>query len=228
MIATERKQRPIIFSGEMVRAILDGRKTQTRRAVKPQPPSEIKKVRIARYGHYEITDSGSKRHIIKKSPFRVGQNLWVRETWAKVFQTEPPYGEETPYIIEYRSDTGNPYPGEWPEECKDDEHCGRWRPSIHMPRWASRLALEVTGVRVERINEISNANAIAEGCLGGPSVPGYSEQNHADPYEEFAALWDSLNAKRGYSWDSNPWVWVVEFKVFAETTERTPSGPDPE
>jgi hypothetical protein len=89
-----------------------------------------------------------------------------------------------------------------------NQSCGRWRHPNHMPRWASRITLEVIDVRVERVQEISEEDAKAEGCLLIPCAPKY-----IDTYREtFADLWNSINEKRGFGWDVNPWVWVVEFK----------------
>ena len=166
------KERPIIFSAEMVQAILDGRKTQTRRVMKV-PPREINGVGIV----YESD----------KCPYgQPGNRLWVRETWAY-------WGSiETPEAIIYRTD--------------GDKAGVRWRPSIYMPRKYSRITLEVTGVRVERVQDISHRDALAEGVSYDVS------QDDGAPVPRFQKLWDSINAKRGYSWDKNPWVWVVEFK----------------
>ena len=88
----------------------------------------------------------------------------------------------------------------------------RWIPAIYMPRWASRVIPEITGVRVERVRDITNEDARAEGCAGGV-IRGWSEKNPSEPYEEFSELWDSINAQRRYSWESNPFVWVLSFKV---------------
>jgi hypothetical protein len=164
-------ERPILFSGEMVRAILEGRKTQTRRVIKPQ------------------------LRINYKCPYgQPGDRLWVRETW----QCFKPNTEEiiNPNTVNIRA-LAYRATNEWR---------GKWRPSIHMPRWASRITLEITAVRVERLQDIGEVDAMRE---GDPTC----ENTHID---WFRALWDSINAKRGYSWESNPWVWVVEFQRIRE------------
>jgi hypothetical protein len=194
------KERPILFSGEMVRAILDGRKTMTRRVIKPQPRF------IESSGRWEWPIPTSKIHkgcctsVVTASrewweylmpdqfPYRPWDRLWVRETWQN-----NPYGG-----IVYRAGSGI-------VNC-----AGRgWRPSIFMPRWASRITLEITGVRVERVRDISESDAKAEGVT--PSIVG-RDFDYLGYRAGFQSLWDSINSKRGYSWASNPWVWVVEFK----------------
>lgn len=204
------KERPILFSGPMVSAILDGSKTQTRRVIKPQPSMLtgmwywVCKKLAAGYLH---TDTEAMIRLMK--PFcpygQVGDQLWVRETHAIV-----------PWTAYLRSDgvqqTRRPndnhdaaiYKAGW-NHCKPS----RWRPSIHMPRWASRIQLEITGIRVERLQDISEADCFAEGCAGGHgSIPGYGY--NATPYEHYKWLWESINGTA--SWGANPWVWVVEFK----------------
>lgn len=186
----QNKERPIIFGSEMVKAILEGRKTQTRRVIKPQPASGV---RFSPFVPGQVED-GHGREL--RCPYAVDR-LWVRETWQAVHYT----GEQTGY---------KEYPGEVVQEDYGPKFGlvfpgggwdGRWRPSIFMPRWASRITLEVVSVRVERLQEISDSDARAEGVL--------CDLNCRRPFME---LWDSINAKRGYGWDSNPWVWVIEFE----------------
>lgn len=173
------KERPILFSGEMVNAILDGRKTQTRRVVKKQP-----------HGAGEWVLQGINwlfpnvcPYIKLKNPYGViGDRLWVKETWKCVLGN-----------VIYKATPNN--------RIKTD----KYKPSIYMPRWASRINLEITNIRVERLQDITETEAIAEGVSGGGSHPDFW-------VGAFADLWDSINAKRGYGWDANPWVWVVEFK----------------
>ena len=209
------EERPIIFSAPMVRAILDGRKTQTRRVVKPQPSQLADQVvcdlndvwrESVRHGNdLHMEPEGTREW---RCPYGVpGDRMWVREAWRMVKQHDA--------ISPKAAHLGGgcltvSYPASDPLE-RDGKHCmGKKRPSIHMPRWASRLTLEVTGVRVERVQEVSQTDAKAEGvrpdCIGGPK----------DYRMEFRRLWDSINAKRGYPWDDNPWVWVVEFKRLKE------------
>lgn len=205
MTATQTKERPILFSGSMVRATLDGRKTQTRRVVtvpwgrrtrcQPFDPYyddvDGKLYCADEYGDWH--EAGEWLHRRYGSP---GDTLWVRETWAPI----SPHEFDAPIEecrIEYRADTGSKYPGEWPDDAGDDPGCCKWRPSIHMPRWACRLRLLVKAVRVERLQAISLSDTLAEGVLG------------------FSGTWDSINAKRDkgrWSWAKNPWVWVYEFE----------------
>ncbi len=184
------KERPILFNGSMVRAILDGRKTQTRRIVKnicdPILIDDILPADPKGFWCFHGNDPS----VCIDCPFgQVGDRLWVRETWAPVSTFDP--SPETGAL--YRADPV--YDGanvEW-----------RWKPSIHMPRWASRITLEVTGVRVERLNEISESDAISEGVtLPNPELETY--------YSGFKRLWQSINGD--HSWSLNPWVWVIEFK----------------
>ncbi|MCW7609078.1 hypothetical protein OM392_14465 [Serratia bockelmannii] len=226
------KERPVIFNGEMVRAILDGRKTQTRRVMKVQPkPSETRPgdfwfsskklesmVHVSDFtpGNSPIADC----HLFFQEhccPFgQVGDRLWVRETWAEA-------GASAPNLTLYRSN----YPAHVPagyENVPEAEDI-RWRPSIHMPRWASRILLEITAVRVERLNDISEEDARAEGisdggCLNcGDSEPCGCASPDPDATDAFAYLWQSIYGLE--SWYTNPWVWVIEFKqVSASEVER--------
>ena len=189
------KERPIIFSGPMVRAILEGRKTQTRRVIKPQPyfacekcnkDEELKVIltgsgisfmlgphmdsRDCPYGLPAVTDEGKFN--------RDGDHLWVRETWGMS-------GSER---YEYKA---------FPADGESFRSCSRWRPSIHMPRKACRLVLEIKNIGVERLQDISEEGARAEGF---------------ESKKAFHGLWNEINEKRGYSWESNPWAWVIEFE----------------
>lgn len=186
--------RPIIFTSESVRAILEGRKTQTRRIVKPQPPAGSVSP------HYENgwwmwrkwTPEGrahginSTRHGDQRSPYgEDGDRLWVRETW----QHDALHDDK----IYYRADR-------FAETVFD-----KWRSSMMMPRSASRIMLEVINVRIERLQDISDNDARDEGV----SPKHYnSRADHRDAYID---LWESINAKRA-PWASNPWVWVINFK----------------
>ena len=232
---TATKELPILMSGEMVRATLEGRKTQTRRIVKPQPPSENYGVGIG-YGPtgaenpdlmcmYSPFERGSARWGVCKCPFgKPGQILWVRERWAvhgllyddlpsSKIRTEDGGCWNDGDSIWYAADGENPPPATG--SCSASQR-GKWRPSIHCPRWASRLTLEVTDVRVERLQEISHEDAIAEGCAGSEWVSGspYIDGPHTDtgelPVEEFERLWESINGAG--SWDANPFVWCVSFR----------------
>lgn len=199
------RERPILFSGPMVRAILEGRKTQTRRIVKPQPvfwvggscwyPSEEDK-RARHYANEEHFQKGSPTDF---SPYgQPGDHLWVRETW---FDTEPfrdaPLFSARASRFAFRADA-------------DSIGCHKWRPSIHMPRAASRITLEVTGIRVERLQEISGADCLAEGVGAPVGTPlAYGSVTAAWNMREYARLWEQINGPG--SWGKNPWVWVIEF-----------------
>ena len=196
------KERGLIFNGEMVRAILDGRKTQTRRIMKnqpagdfPQTPALIRNVVGAGfqwYGHYG--ESG-----IFNCPFgAVGDRIWVRETWAEA-------GASAPDLKLYRANYPEHVPTHYENVPPADEI--RWTPSIHMPRWASRLTLEITGVRVERLRDLSEDDAKSEGITpsSGGVLPGWEYRIN------FRDLWMSIYGAD--NWEANPWVWVIEFKV---------------
>ncbi|WP_176154446.1 hypothetical protein [Burkholderia vietnamiensis] len=212
------KERPILFSGPMVRAILEGRKTQTRRIVKPTGAHHIFQFRGREEARGTDEPTGEwawcraerviSEHI--RCPYgKPGDRLWVREThlaWWKLDEANPAGPRVFSHVAAYAADGYELEPGE------------KWIPSIHMLRAASRITLEITGVRVERLRDISESDARAEGvtieerhkvgyCLGGgrgadrpPSIRALRE------------LWDGLNADAGHGWDANPWVWVVEFR----------------
>lgn len=178
--------KPILFNTENVISLLEGRKTVTRRAVKPQPPAtaHVSKAR-SDYGWSFWEDNPEKHYM--KPPYQPGDILWVRETWA-----------EMPYGFVYRAD------GEEPDgwDCDD-----RWRPSIHMPRAAARIFLRVTGVHVERLQAVNYFGCLNEG------IP--YRQMEADIVQDFAALWDRTIKPKDrptYGWEANPWVWVIEFE----------------
>ena len=184
------KIKPIIFSTQMVRAIMDDKKTQTRRVIKPQPHSEDM---LSQAGH---------DYCVSKAPYKKGDILWVRETWC---WENSQYEKHTGY--RYCSTCA------WNEngKCTNNE-LPYWfegkKPSLHMLREAARLFLRVTGVRAERLQEISGADAKAEGIQR-------SDREMLDGvlYEEkFVELWNSLYAKRGHGWETNPWVWVYQFE----------------
>lgn len=208
------RERPILFSGPMVRAILDGRKTQTRRTdalldlIKDgQEPPKVAQFgkRWGFLGKLPDADEGS----IILSPCRYGgpgTRLWVRETWAtRMFSDEQePSEERRRHYTIYRADSKTV---EWDDgHYHDFGHC--WRPSIFMPRWACRLVLEVVSVRVERLQGISESDATAEGVEMITSI----DHGATDPRAAYKTLWDSLNAKRGHGWATNPWVWCISFK----------------
>lgn len=228
------KERPILFSAPMVRAILDGSKTQTRRIVKTDlvidridtTLSWAKRLAetAAKYGQ-PLSDEQVQRNADKMlgkffpvhtddgmrafmCPYgNVGDRLWVRESF---FIPDAPYAEQQRDLISYKADETHPtalkYTG--------------WRPSIHMPRWASRITLEITNVRVERLHDISGEDAKAEGVEKGwfgdlSMMPDSMTSKGVFPNEchryGFGVLWDKINGKTA-PWESNPWVWAVEFR----------------
>lgn len=189
-------ERGMIFNGEMTRAILDGRKTQTRRPVKF--PVHDKNLGCELAGN-ELAGELSAGNYLNSAFGKPGDRIWVRETWAR-------YNiDQNSHDIAYRATT----PEDWPEE-------GRWRPSIHMPRWASRILLEITNVRVERLNAISEEDARAEGIIDGGCLncgepePCGCANPEPDATDAFAYLWQSIYGQE--NWNANPWVWVIEFK----------------
>ena len=194
-----KRERQILFSAPMVRAILDGRKTQTRRIAKPRfddrKPCEHWK------GENHDGDATMYRHCSHGSeglgcPYgQPGDRLWVRETW---FSSNP----KTPSRVRYAADDLiRLEDGLFARAVCNPP---KWRPSLFMPRWASRITLEIVAVRVERLQDISDTDAIREG------IPDYPDFTGDSPVHDYSALWESINGNG--SWDLNPWVWVIEFK----------------
>ncbi|WP_334034710.1 hypothetical protein [Burkholderia cepacia] len=219
------KERPILFSGPMVRAILEGRKTQTRRVVKHQPPDDVASIIVSHY-HPTIVDRHGEQvpgdEIFGaysddgdwgcKSPFgEPGDRLWVREAWQHSNHPLGPYDADC--LVHYRADYLDDPHGPDGEKSPEGKY-RTWRPSIHMPRAASRITLEITGVRVERLQSISESDARAEGVtIEDHHMRGYCAGEHLPPsIRAFRDLWDGLDADRGQGWDANPWVWAIEFR----------------
>ncbi|MGO0720039.1 morphogenetic protein [Klebsiella pneumoniae] len=226
-------ERGMIFNAEMVRAILDGRKTQTRRIMKIQPEHSglgLRRVIDSKNGSddgkyfWSLSDACGLK-IRSKSftcPFgSVGDRIWVRETFqGPLFDYDlmdsyckDPTPFEKPEFCVYKAD-GVPAPEFY--DADDELHCC-WRPSIHMPRWASRILLEITNVRVERLNAISEEDAAAEGVPpAGSLLPDYPgtfltpKGDFATAKVAFQRLWESIYGAE--NWQANPWVWVIEFK----------------
>lgn len=218
------RERPIIFSGPMVKAILEGRKTQTRRILLPKPKPETAAIDqrsgeetglwytwIKRSGKFGV------HHDFNPQAWRCpygqpGDRLWVRETfWATEGGTY------------YRADGDECFAacdlnqGGYPRSCQQYPNCdcpkfdAEWKPSIHMPRSACRIILEVTKVRVRHLQDIDEEEAQAEGApLAGVNSEAGDERNYVEGFQE---LWDGLNRKRGFAWHTNPWVWALTFKV---------------
>jgi hypothetical protein len=215
---SERKERPILFSGPMVRAIIDGRKTQTRRVIKPQPDPWCRS--------WCLAEAGAKRKSTKHEPIRFmwapcygsdetpngedtyidcpygkpGNRLWVREAWAVV----PHVTDNGPKHRAKGDGTGVTWRADW----NANPSGFKWKPSTHMPRWASRITLEITGVRVERLQDISEADVIAEGVSN--DMPIVWQSGDDTPRGLFGELWESIHGEG--SWDLNPWVWAIEFQ----------------
>ena len=199
------KERPILFSAPMVRALLDGSKTQTRRVVKPQPIADRQFS-----GGYSIAPTkrteGSTLsvwapHVGMACPYgQLGDRLWVRETWnSSGLNWRKPIRDMRKVLgpVHYSAD---PEHGGWMP------YWGTMKPSIHMPRWASRITLEITAVRVERLQDISELDALSEGV----------DQDTCAPVAIYRELWEQINGHA--SWDMNPWVWAIEFKRINQAT----------
>lgn len=231
------KERPILFSAPMVGAILEGRKTVTRRVVKFNAAG-----RAAYFGKQWHPDDAD---IAKACPYgQPGDRLWVRETWRSTASTLDEARALTEDItsgtaVAYLATSVDDLMRNGPMTRADAVECVKfetWKPSIHMPRWASRITLEITGVRAERVRDISEADAIAEGVHRIEIGSGYNDcfsatsttwadvvEQQAAAYEDprlaFRDLWDGINEQRGFGWLANPYVWVIEFK-------RIPQEPD--
>ena len=238
------KERPILFNGEMASAILDDRKTQTRRVMKDTSPVD------ARWTgrRWQIHMGYPIDHIDIPCPYGgEGDYLWVRETWAAEMFWEDAvrirYKDGTTCFYEWPEGMEEWHEREWIRhsdfftkqgvQMESDDYYDfvwvkpetgwplQWRPSIHMPKFISRIKLEITDVRCEHLQDISEDNAIAEGCAGEECLDcdalilyHLNDIFHynVSPQEEFIELWDSINKKRGYGWDKNPWVWVIKFQ----------------
>ncbi len=241
------KERPILFSAPMVRAILDGSKTQTRRICKPAEAHALSYVAGIQDPSYigqrplEITSfswfGDEEGDVQFRCPYgKPGDRLWVRETWSLdmlgAYGTSKGY--DSTYEVAYRADDAEReirvLPGEPDPYVKMyDSQRGDWRPSIHLPRWASRIQLEITGVRVERLMNLSEVDALAEG-ITAVRTPAWDAVHFPEwlrqfddacaagekppigplPSQAFGKLWEEINGSG--SWAKNPWVWVAEFK----------------
>lgn len=206
------KPLPIIFNTEMVRAILDGRKTQTRRVLKAQPhvidtvigERLVIEDPLNSDSYLDFINAKSTSRITKHCPFgQVGDQLYVRETWRQFNSSDECGCSEYP--------CGCPNNGTILFKATGDSGESKWKPSIHMPRSAARIILEVTDVRVERVQDISERDAWAEG------FDGYDDDvtGGQSGYDEFCEAWQSIYGEK--SWQSNHWVWVIEFKVISTT-----------
>ena len=212
------KERPLIFTGESVRAIVEGRKTQTRRLCKKAVDHGVcaDSVHmdgagvgwIAWWGHAATAEETRKMYP-GDSGFlcphgAVGDRIWVRETWARIYDVYP-FAEGDPSHVEYRADgDAGRFPGEWPPETREDAERPRWKSPFFLKRVDSRITLEITDVRVERLHSISWDDVKAEGvlvnCDGTRGARSY-----------FVEAWDKINGKTA-PWSGNPWVWALAFR----------------
>ncbi len=261
-------ERPILFSTEMVKALLEGGKTQTRRLVKPQPIDARKidgNFYEGRHRGYVKVDGHpcwQKQFVREFAPWQVKDILWVRENfrvnaWVPddgelAFRYEAD-GETTSFIQLSNDDDGEKFNRYWIQSCDDlakagykvnEEECYedykydalRLRPSIHMPKSAARIFLEITDIKVERLQDISEEDAKAEGIMrdemgyrnydkelqkqyGDPSV---DFPHFIEPYDSFASLWISINGEQ--SWNDDPWCWAITFKILSTTGLPTTTG----
>lgn len=218
----EIKERPILFSAPMVRAILDGRKSQTRRVVNrlrkfgsiSGPLTEFGKSDTQGYD-WHFRDKGMRWHDIDEARLldlcphgKIGDRLWVRETWQGYQRTSYEYDEwEAAESIKDVTEGGFL---SFVYKADGENYPDKWFPSIHMPRIASRILLEITDVRVERLQDISEDDAIAEGVSNTESFKGIGVDDEMANRYAYRELWQSINGQG--SWDINPWVWVIEFK----------------
>ena len=196
--------KPILFNTEMVRAILEGRKTVTRRVVKPQPESRPTPMKKDSCWPGCFAIQGTAKVI--RPPYQPGDTLWVRETWAKSMAGTFMYQADDKAIM-----------------------VERWRPSIHMPREAARLFLRVTGVRVERLKDIDGHGILKEGIDNGKSNPAMGTRWENMQSMAFAELWNSTLKPADlplYGWAANPWVWVIEFERISKDEAMGGGGDD--
>lgn len=197
------KERPILFSAPMVRAILAGQKTQTRRMVKPIGGDDGFVLQDCGSGWWPYRSDDGESAITRDGnetphscPYgQPGDRLWVREAWRHI---------EGGVMYDAAGGAIDAFEPETVYRADNEKRPGPWKPSIHMPRWASRITLEVTGVRVERLCDISEADATAEGTPNSLHLSGGRFAN-----ENFCHLWETINGEG--SWSANPWVWVVKF-----------------
>jgi hypothetical protein len=228
------KEHPILFSAQMVQAILKDRKTQTRRVVKFPTTKDLTWQLIEHQVNQAVYPMPKGGFVFWSSPVgkefsdrayadsndglrcpygQVGDRLWVRETW-QLWQSSGSVGDEFigDEVMEYEGKIPKQAPGEfsfwhiaYKADCEDSMNW--WRPSIFMPRWASRITLEIVNIRVEQVQEIDNLGALYEGT---PDLR--TMENNWDLRRCFQELWDSINEPRGFGWKVNPWVWVIEFQ----------------
>lgn len=208
--------RPILFSGPMVQAILEGRKTQTRRALNlnwnPGANPDFTGWRAEKQNAHDwLIIGGMGIGAEVSTPIAIGDRLWVREAWRSglTYDDLAPRDMSGEEPLRYEADMSWQTWG-WKADCRE----GRLRAAMHMPRWASRMTLTVTDVRVERLQDISEADAIAEGCKGFVSHDG---EDGETPVEEFHDLWNSINGAG--AWEANPWAAAYTYTVARENID---------
>lgn len=199
------KERPILFSGPMVRAILEGRKTQTRRVLKDEwfhgcLTGDCPHI------HQRECDACLAEYANTECPYGVpGDRLWVRETFRlRADQDEKPPSQDWWKSGAWYCVDGN----DEPSGCGGG--AGKKRPAIFMPRWASRITLDITNIRVQQLQDITEEDAKAEGVQMPDRIP--EPPKWWSYKQEYQYLWNAINAKRGFGWETNPWVWALTFK----------------
>lgn len=202
------KERPILFSTSMVQALIEARKTQTRRVVKSEMIIDQAEFDLGNSPHVIRSEPNLQYWIENGCPFgQIGDQLWVCETWQII--GDPASLPCQRHNLIYTAD----YPN-----CVDKRYYTipditelKFKPSIHMPRWASRILLEITNIRIEQLNDISEEDAAAEGMIA-------DDDFCAEEY--FSMLWNEINGWGEKGWNANPWVWVIEFKVMHGETHE--------
>lgn len=216
-------EHPIIYQTDMIRAYLDDKKSMTRRVIKGIDNKCDELVNTGNNNWQMRWAKNNRLPLLEicniHCPYgQVGDKLWVRENYAEwqgtsecIKNYDMPEEEAKDYII-YKATSKD-----WSGLIKDKHNGHPWdiRPSIHMPRWASRLTQTITDIKVERVQDITEEDAKSEGIIGVPTAFGLLYK------PAFSRLWDSINAKRGYSWKSNPWVWVISFPKYTEEPTRS-------
>ena len=222
----------ILMKGEMVRAYFAGLKWMTRRTRGldeiNKNPDDWKFKGFNQTQRAIFLNQYSNREKLVRPPYGwLGDILWFKETYAVICKEADPFcfcttdeEEKANHYIEYRSDTNNLYPGDWPEEeARGSEIAPKWKSSMFMPRKYSRITVPVTNVRIERLYAITRADIDAEGTPPIPNQMIYKNDNY-QRFQDFRYLWDSINAKRGMGWDFNPWVFIYEFPKYSNLEEN--------